>query len=193
MKSDVNLKTFEACSSDDEKFQYLKSINFGTVIKEKNGIYYAFIPALSISTQSGNVEECYNLLQKMKEDHFRRLIGTDSAEDILFSNPHFFLKSEWAKIKLKAIRYIMTGSFIVFVTLFLGWQIDAIFKRAIVSASQVVHNEVVKIKTEFKDSGDVSAEKKKERLDKFKAKLLEIKPYTDALNEVLFSQNRKGN
>lgn len=188
MKSDVNLKTFEACSSNDEKLNFLKSLNLSTTVKEKNGVYYCFIPALSLSTQGENVEDCYNQLQSMKVDHFKRLIETDTAEDVLFSNPHFFLKGEWARIKLQTIRYFITGSFVVLVVLFLGWQIDAVSKRTIASVSQRIRNEITKIKSETKSLSDVPEEKKKERLERFKSKLQEIKPYTDALSEVLFDR-----
>jgi hypothetical protein len=185
------LKAFEKCTTVDEKLQFLNSLNLSTIIKEKNDVFYAFIPSISISTEAPNITDCYTQLRNLKQEHFKRLIETDTAEDVLFSNPHFIAKGEWEQIKLKAIRYFMSGAFIIFIVLFIGWQVDAVFKRALHSSSEFIQNEVVKIKSEI--GGENQAEKQKLRLEKFKTKLLEVKPYTDALSEILFSQNSKRN
>ena len=190
MMSNILFKNFESCSSPSDKLKFLNSISFSTIIKEKNGIYYSFIPTLSLSAEGSDIEACYEKLQKMKDDHFLRLIDTDSAEDVLFSNPHFFLKGEWARVQMQFVKYLISGFFIAFVVFFLGWQIDAIIKRAIVTTSQQIHNEIVKIQTESKNLSIAPEEKKKQRIEKFMATLQEIKPYTDALGEVLFDKKR---
>lgn len=188
MKKQTVLQEFCECSNPEDKLQFLNNLDFPILIKEKKDLYYAFIPTLSLSCEGKQVDDCYSKIKELKEQHFRRLIETDSAEDVLFSNPHFFLIGEFNRIKLKIFNYLVTTLFIVGITLFLGWQITAVFSRMAFSVTELLHKDVARIQDEVKNLRGASVEKKKERIEKFKTSLREFKPYSDAVREVIFEK-----
>lgn len=75
--------------SQEEKYSLLDSIQYYTLLKQKEGKFYLIIPELSLVAVSDNLVDAYTDLHKQKQDLINRILDCEAEDELRLPRKHF--------------------------------------------------------------------------------------------------------
>lgn len=102
---------------------YFMQLDYDVILKRKGGVYYLFIPELSLIVKGKNLNETYEELEKEKKKYFEKAIEIDGDKKEIVKEPKnviikenlftnlipFFIKTAFVVAVFGVLSYIFVG------------------------------------------------------------------------------------
>ena len=169
----------------EERLDYLNSLQYSTLLKQKKGNFYLIIPELCLIVTNNNLEDGYKDLYKQKQDLIERVIDCEAEDEIILPwktvRPHetfYQLKVFTYKLliicALVGMTFTISGALLVSKISHSGTTIVSIFKQPIKSIIDQIETSL------FKAPEDL----KQKRLNNLHQFVEELQPYSQELQKL---------
>jgi hypothetical protein len=175
----------------EEKIEYLNSLSYSVILKQKNDRFYLIIPELSLIGVSDNLEEAYQELSNQKEKLLARLIDCEADDEIILPRNIHKTSDTFHQIKVfiyKLVIICVIGGF-------------TIVTSAALLANKIAQISAVDILKRQARSFIVSGERylnaamggsKQEKLEKVKLHVDELRPFVREIQTLFTSPVNDG-
>ena len=168
----------------EEKVEYLNSLPYSVLLKQKNDKFYLLIPELSLVGVSDNLEEAYKELYDQKQKLLTRLIDCEAEDEITLPRKTHAIRDTFHQIKVFIYKLVIV-CVIGGLTLATSGAL-IVNKTAQISVTDIFMNQIKSIifRAE-KFIANAPEERKQERLKKIQRFVEELRPIAHELQTLL--------
>ena len=171
----------------DKDLSYFMNLKYYVILRYQNGLYYLFIPELSIIIEDENLGNAYDKLEEEKKQYFSKMINSNSTDAInepnLTAIKNRFLSELplfCAKVFVVILICISLFGAIVIGTLPVVGSIAYEMPTKVRKFTAAVVKKIIYTK--------ISDKRKQEMRVQFRKILHELKPFVDDINTILLEK-----
>jgi len=169
----------------EEKIEYLNSLPYSVMLKQKADSFYAIIPELCLVGVSDNLEEAYEELGKQKQEIFTRLTDCEAEDQIVLPRKTEAKRDTFHQIKMFIYKLIIVCVICGFTLITSGALITN--KIAGISVADILKMQIRSVVSNAELSLVYATEdRKQERLKKLRLYIEELRPLIQEI-QMLFT------
>jgi hypothetical protein len=160
-----------------KNLDYFMNLNYMVILERKKGLYYSFIPELSLIAKGKDVNEAYKNLENEKEAYFKKMIEADNQEMIKEPLP---LKVRNKLLEELGMYFAKTFISVLIITVFVLGSLPFVNDVLISSRFNRIPSQIMAMAELFADKLDTMSPKVREQLRQKLRKInLELRPFLD--------------
>ena len=172
-----------------EKLEYLNSLAYDVLIKQRENKFYLYIPEISLVASGDDLSLAYKDLNEQKQAFFNNILDCGDIDEVML--PHKVRPHDQTAYQLRLFAYkTLIICFLLGVTFIFGGVVIR-DKAAGISGVSITRKVAKEVYEEISQFGDADSDVKKVRLIKLRRFLEAIRPIVDEFRSVFSAQAYK--